>query len=908
MEPVAFDDSMEVVASEAGHGHAGHIDDIEIDLDLAQDRIPEDDNDVVVEDASATASDHPTGEEEGTYDADMADGEFLGGDISGSGYHQGPQESYQFEDDSAYHDPNEYEAEMEDEYEEDIDAPIPDNGVQDTNEPNEEAEEEEKIIDSNQPVVPQALSKPEQGEAEASGTSSRTEQEPAIETGIEEPSRPEKINSNDDTHTLQAAAVSEAMDQAKSYEDDTDKHSAAEGEPTEGQVQFESQGLDVEQRQEAGSDITETYHLVQPEDYEDQSVQEEGEHAGNGPTLHAVKVLYQDNEISLFPPVEGDPSETFFLEDEELAHTPIGQLVEACRQVLGDHIGEDEELIMDIECLSLHLPEVRVIPKPLGQNFTNVNHQYSIGKSTISLAQIIRVYLDLCLHDGINDPEPLYISLSTRSTFEADFRHLTTVAQEGKGLSYIQTWEDYDLDKAEGDVSHPDGEEGVADGARALSETHSDHLAPLNEEEVAPDTTTEKSPPGHFSQGQPIESADQGPLGPTDSDHHPPPSFDHAQTIQDELQPSTGKYDTYEQYDTRENGGGEFNQDGGEESEVQQEVEEEEQEEEEEEEEEEVQEEQGEEGGDEREEYEEENLQTEDTGSAVQADAVATDRSPAPAETMHIPTVDLSRDESDEQPPENYTQRYEFGTETTFDEQQEATPNEELAEQYEQEEPQEEHVEHHTEVLAGEDAPDSHDQPATNNDLHIEIDLGTNDISQSEQAFDSHDLGDVDEGEIYEESSAMERTNTIPLNAQENQPPTLVVEDSAERPTTPEPTDDIFDIDEDLFKSPMAENHDNFAPGSPLGGPDPELFSFPNEKLPTASPTLESGEISSRDGSPAGDLNEPFPSTSLDREIPGPDTLPAVDSPKSTAKRTFIDADINDAESSTPDMKRHRSE
>ncbi|KAK2813764.1 hypothetical protein FQN50_000162 [Emmonsiellopsis sp. PD_5] len=880
MEPVAFDDSMEVVASEAGHGHAGHIDDIEIDLDLAQDRIPEDDNDVVVEDASATASDHPTGEEEGTYDAHMADGEFLEGE-----YVQDPQDSYQFEDDSAYHDPNEYEAEMEDEYEEDIDAPIPDNGVQDKNEPNEEAEGEEKVTDSNQPVIPQTSSKPEQGEAEASGTSSRTEQEPAIETEIEEPGPPEKINSNDNVHTPQAAEVSEAADQAESYEDDTDKLPAAESEAKEGQAQFESQGHDLEQSQEAGSDITETYHLIQPEDYEEQSVQEGGEHAGNGPTLHAVKVLYQDNEISLFPPVEGDPSETFFLEDEELAHTPIGQLVEACRQVLGDHIGGDEELIMDIECLSLHLPE------------------YSIGKSTISLAQIIRVYLDLCLHDGINDPEPLYISLSTRSTFEADFRHLTTVAQEGKGLSYIQTWEDYDLDKAEGDVSHPDGEEEVADGARTLSETHSDHLA---EEEVAPDTTMEKSPPDNFNQGQPIESADQGPPAPTNSEHHSPPSFDPAQTIQDELQPSADKYGTYEQYDARENGAAEHHQDGGEEYEVRQEVEEEEEEEEEEEQEEQDEQEEGGDG----EEYEDENLQTEHTGNAVQTDAVATHPSATPAETMHIPTVDLSRDESDEQPPENYTEGYEFETETTFDAQQEATPNKQLAEQYEQEgtlEPQEEHVERHTEDLAGENATESHDQPATNNDLHIEIDLGTNDISQADQAFHNHDLSDVDEGEIYEESSAMERTNT-PLNGQGNQPPALVVEDSAERPRTPEPTDDIFDIDEDLFKSPMAENHDDFATGGSLGGPDPELFSFPNEKPPTASPTLESGEISVRDGSPAADLNEPFPSASLDREIPGPDTLPAVESPKSTAKRTFIDADINDVESSTPDMKRHRSE
>lgn len=76
--------------------------------------------------------------------------------------------------------------------------------------------------------------------------------------------------------------------------------------------------------------------------------------------LHPVKVYYQDNEISLFPPHEGDSSETFFLEDESLAYEPLGKLFESCREVLYEHVGENETLVLDIESLNLQLMEVSV--------------------------------------------------------------------------------------------------------------------------------------------------------------------------------------------------------------------------------------------------------------------------------------------------------------------------------------------------------------------------------------------------------------------------------------------------------------------------------------------------------------------------------------------------------------------
>jgi len=83
-------------------------------------------------------------------------------------------------------------------------------------------------------------------------------------------------------------------------------------------------------------------------------------------TLHPVKVLYQDNEISLFPPLEGDSAETFFLHDEDVAYDSIGKLFSSLREVLLDNVAEDEVLVIDIDALGIQLTEVCAIPLNLG--------------------------------------------------------------------------------------------------------------------------------------------------------------------------------------------------------------------------------------------------------------------------------------------------------------------------------------------------------------------------------------------------------------------------------------------------------------------------------------------------------------------------------------------------------------
>lgn len=76
--------------------------------------------------------------------------------------------------------------------------------------------------------------------------------------------------------------------------------------------------------------------------------------------MHPVMIIYQDNEISLFPPIdqEEEHDSTYFLQDERLASDAISTLLGACRTVLGESINVQDELMIDIEELGLHVTEV----------------------------------------------------------------------------------------------------------------------------------------------------------------------------------------------------------------------------------------------------------------------------------------------------------------------------------------------------------------------------------------------------------------------------------------------------------------------------------------------------------------------------------------------------------------------
>ncbi|KAJ5126726.1 hypothetical protein N7448_007505 [Penicillium atrosanguineum] len=149
-------------------------------------------------------------------------------------------------------------------------------------------------------------------------------------------------------------------------------------------------------------------------------------HDHDDESLHPVKVLYQGNEISLFPPLEGDSAETFFLHDEDVAYDNVGRLFSSLREILLDNVAEHEVLVIDIDSLGIQIAED------------------SSHTSNMTLHQILNVYLRLCHNDGTDEPDALYLSLTSKPTCQSELAALVAAADGGKGLSQIHEWYGYD--------------------------------------------------------------------------------------------------------------------------------------------------------------------------------------------------------------------------------------------------------------------------------------------------------------------------------------------------------------------------------------------------------------------------------------------------------------------------------
>lgn len=68
--------------------------------------------------------------------------------------------------------------------------------------------------------------------------------------------------------------------------------------------------------------------------------------------------------------------------------------------------------------------------------------QDSSYTSKVSLHQVLDLYLKLCHNDGSNEPEALYLTLSTKMTVSAEISDLLAAANEGKGLSELHGWDE----------------------------------------------------------------------------------------------------------------------------------------------------------------------------------------------------------------------------------------------------------------------------------------------------------------------------------------------------------------------------------------------------------------------------------------------------------------------------------
>ncbi|KAL4795736.1 hypothetical protein BDV19DRAFT_362568 [Aspergillus venezuelensis] len=454
MEVPTMDDTMEMASP-----YQGHADDFDIDIDVMEDQASNPDRDMTAADEYMGNPDDVDQQHDGSPDEDMVDDEAEPSMVDADEFTAtNLNVDIQYETEQNDEEPKVYEAEMlEDDYDEDIDAPVPDHereapsnveNADNQNDSRVSPAEKEMPPDNNNVIVetqPEAEIEPQnEGHAVLEPAFEQTEdrvdsekpideaesahvEPPAVEETVKDINQADEQNPQPDPQaTFQHhQETPEAAQKPEDPEaDDSNKPQPSNDgteEPDiklhqEGQQVPESNGREVEQESES-TDI---------------------------PPLHTVKVYYQQTEISLFPPKEGDSSETFFLEDENLAHQHFGDLFVACREVLQSHIVENEVLIVDIETLNFQLTE-------------DLRETYDF-----TLKQIVDVYLQLCHNDGIEEPEALYLTLTTKRTAAEELSELMLAASEGKGLSEIQAWELY-----------PEGED-AAEYEEAARESYSE--------------------------------------------------------------------------------------------------------------------------------------------------------------------------------------------------------------------------------------------------------------------------------------------------------------------------------------------------------------------------------------------------------------------------------------------------
>ncbi|KAL1630264.1 hypothetical protein SLS56_005089 [Neofusicoccum ribis] len=219
----------------------------------------------------------------------------------------------------------------------------------------------------------------------------------------------------------------------------------------------------------------------------------------SGSALHSVVVVYQGDEISLFPPNDSDISDSFyFLQDESLANESVKTLLQACRQVLGETMRDEDELEIDVAELGLCVSE---------------DSQHA---ANTSFAQILDVYLQLHELDGNQSPGPLYLTLNTKTRFSARLNSLLGAIADGRGMSQLSFLEDVAEEETYAESEVAQEEQGPANQVDEHQQkehrgSEPEHVSehghpPVEESHGSTNTAVEQEQVSHSTAVQPHET------------------------------------------------------------------------------------------------------------------------------------------------------------------------------------------------------------------------------------------------------------------------------------------------------------------------------------------------------------------------------------------------------------------
>jgi hypothetical protein len=337
-----------------------HTDDFEIDIDIMEEEASNADNDLEVGDASSDVvhSHHgaapaaPDAANEDLHDADMMDEAVETEAASGVQTLSHGGTNQQINDSAVYQKEAVGESEMiEEDYDEDIDAPVPYSqeqqllsskdhvGVVD---PGQEGTRQERDFNEELTEARELAPTREQSEVDKNEANFESDTKNDFEKADSDPVTEldvSKYNLHNESYPEDKAANLSEDFPPKT----TELHAEAVHTVTEPETE---ESIPVAHERDGK---TQSYKSGIPDT------------SASGPdclTAHPIKVYYQDTELSLFPPREGDSSCTFLLEDSGLFHHSLSKIFSSCRQVLGEDVNEGEVLVFEVEQLNVQLNEV----------------------------------------------------------------------------------------------------------------------------------------------------------------------------------------------------------------------------------------------------------------------------------------------------------------------------------------------------------------------------------------------------------------------------------------------------------------------------------------------------------------------------------------------------------------------
>ncbi|KAJ5388479.1 hypothetical protein N7509_011020 [Penicillium cosmopolitanum] len=476
MEVPALEDSMEMASP-----YQGQADDFDIDIDLMEDHPSNIDSDMVGADDFPNTS-QPSLFNDVNNDADMADEDPSEGSMVDADNFVDEDHDIEVQDDDVT-----YEADMlEGDQDEEIVEAVPTIQIEDaasssdvTHQTDQNITEQTESIIGLTPQAQELQPPPATPTNEAEGL--QHEQEPQPELTLDQPEqhdhgislepKPAEQDQADKPNEPQgsvaaAAAASDDIDQESLDEGANatteDKAVTAETQPghqetsipedieTKQAVEVQSSfapAIDDNSEHPEHQDVD--HHESHRESHEDQL------HSSNeNESLHPVKVLYQDNEISFFHRLKATRQRPSF-----------------CTTRMSHNVADDEVLVIDIDSLGIQLTED------------------STHNSKMTLHHILDIYTRLSQNDGTSEPGALYLTLGSKISAHSELAGLDSAAHEGKGLSQIHAW-DVDYEDA-GHEDMPVHEEDSSAGDSFTGKPQTEK--PLEVNEIGQNKTTDEA-------------------------------------------------------------------------------------------------------------------------------------------------------------------------------------------------------------------------------------------------------------------------------------------------------------------------------------------------------------------------------------------------------------------------------